>query len=246
MAHPVSGQPSWGCQACHRAVSAGEGLLHTAGMMDIPHVLPETALHSPAADRNKAPILAELRRLLAASGGHLLEIASGTGQHAAHFAPALPAWQWQPTDLEDRNLTSVKTWAGMAGDPANLLMPVRLDVTVPGDHWPVGRFDAVYCANMIHIAPWEAALGLLGGTASRVDEGGLLVLYGPYRVGDEPMSEGNAAFDADLKARDAAWGLRELGAVVDAAATAGWRLRERVNMPANNLLVVFERHGPAG
>jgi len=215
-------------------------------MVDSPQVLPEAALHSPAADRNKAPILVELQRLLPVEGGNLLEIASGTGQHAAWFAPALPLWRWQPSDLEERNLISVKTWAELAGAPANLLPPLRLDVTAPAEDWLVTGCDAVYCANMIHIAPWPAALGLLCGAASRVREGGLLILYGPYRVGHEPMSEGNAAFDADLKARNPAWGLRNLETVVDAAAAAGWRYSERVNMPANNLLVVFERHGTAG
>lgn len=195
-------------------------------------------LHSPAAERNGPPILAELLRLLPPQG-RALEIASGTGQHAARFAAALPGWRWQPTEHEVAALPSIVAWTRDAG-LGNVEPPLQLDVTQP--NWPVqGEYELIYCANMIHIAPWEACLGLLEGARRHLAAGGVLVLYGPYRIGGEHTAPSNAAFDADLRGRDARWGVRELGAVVDEARERGLVLRERVGMPANNQLVVLER-----
>lgn len=191
---------------------------------------------SPAADRNKEPILAVLRRWLPEAGA-ALEIAAGTGQHAAHFAAALPGWQWQPTEPDGAMLPVIA--ARGAGLP-NMLPPLQLDVLAAD--WPVPPhgFDLVYCANMVHIAPWPCCAALMRGAARHLRAGGRLAMYGPFVVEGEPLAPGNAAFDADLKARNPAWGLRTLGAVAAAAQATGLRLTERVAMPANNLLLHFQ------
>lgn len=191
--------------------------------------------HSPPCERNKGPILAQLRRLLPARA-RVLEIASGTGQHAAHFAASEPGWHWQPTDAEADALPSIAAWcAGLA----NVAPPVLLDVMAAD--WPLtGRFDAVVCVNMLHIAPWPACAALMRG-AARVAPEGVLVVYGPFVVDDEPAAPSNLAFDADLRRRDPSWGLRRLADVCAEAADAGWSLRERIAMPANNLVLVFRR-----
>jgi Protein of unknown function (DUF938) len=197
----------------------------------------EARQHSPAAERNQGPILAELQRLLPARG-MALEIASGTGQHAAHFAAGLPAWTWQPSDPEPLALASITAWC--AGQ-ANVLAPIALDVT--STEWPGAPqpADAVFCANMLHISPWATCAALMQGAARHLSREGRLVLYGPYRVGGEPVSPGNLAFDVDLRSRNPAWGLRRLADVLAQAEAAGLRLHERVQMPANNLLLVLAR-----
>lgn len=191
---------------------------------------------SPAAERNKAPILEALRALLPADA-RALEIASGTGQHAAHFAKEQPGWQWQPTDADASALPGI---AAHAQKLANVNAPLQLDVLAP---WPaeLGRFDAVYCANMLHISPWATCEALMAGAASHLVDGGRLVLYGPFIVEGEPTAPSNLAFDADLQQRDPRWGLRTLSAVVQAAAAAGLAFEQRTAMPANNLLLVFRR-----
>jgi SAM-dependent methyltransferase len=193
--------------------------------------------HSPAAERNKAPILAVLERVLPARAA-VLEIASGTGQHAAHFAAAQPGWDWQPSDVDARSLAAI---AAHASGVANVRPALPLDVlAVP---WPaaIGRFDAVYCANLIHIAPWATCGALMHGAARHLIEGGVLLLYGPYLVDGEATAPSNLAFDLDLRRRDASWGLRRLAAVVDEAARAGLAFEERIGMPANNFMLVFRR-----
>jgi hypothetical protein len=193
--------------------------------------------HSPAAQRNAAPILAELRRLLPARGV-MLEIASGTGQHAAHFGAGLPGWRWQPSEFDPASLPSIAAWCdGLA----NVGAPLRLDVTAL--RWPGApdAVDAVFCANLIHIAPWSCCAALMRGAARHVAPDGVLITYGPYLEDDVPVAPGNAAFDADLRARDPAWGLRRREDVAAEAAGAGLVLRERVAMPANNLLLVWAR-----
>ncbi|WP_295549302.1 DUF938 domain-containing protein [uncultured Pseudacidovorax sp.] len=191
---------------------------------------------SPAAERNKGPILAELLRLLPVRG-HMLEVAAGTGQHAAHFAAALPDWRWLPTEPDAALLPAI---AVRTANMPQVLAPVALDVR---EAWPVApaSLDDVYCANMIHISPWDCTAGLMRGAGRALQPGGLLVLYGPYVVDGEPLAPSNAAFDADLRRRDPAWGLRDLAAVQAEAAKAGLAGVERVSMPANNLLVVFRR-----
>ncbi|MBO9643340.1 MAG: DUF938 domain-containing protein [Pseudacidovorax sp.] len=191
---------------------------------------------SPAAERNKGPILAELLRLLPVRG-HMLEVAAGTGQHAAHFAAALPEWTWLPTEPDAAMLPAI---AARTADLPQVLAPVALDVS---EAWPVApaSLDAVYCANMVHISPWDCTEDLMRGAGRALRPGGLLVLYGPYVVEGEPLAPSNAAFDADLRRRNPAWGLRTLAEVTAKAAEAGLDAMERVDMPANNLLLVFVR-----
>lgn len=194
--------------------------------------------HSPAAERNKEPILAQLRQVLGRRGT-LLEIASGTGQHAAWFAAALPEWTWQPSDADPAMLEVIAAHAAQAG-VANVLPPLHLDVTQP--QWPLaGAVDAIFCANMIHIAPWEACVGLMAGAGRHLAPEGMLVTYGPYFERDVPTAPGNVAFDESLRARDPSWGVRQLDAVVAEAGRNGLALAQRHAMPANNLLLVFQR-----
>jgi SAM-dependent methyltransferase len=193
---------------------------------------------STAADRNKAPILAVLASVLP-DQARVLEVASGTGQHAEHCAAAQPGWHWQPSDFDGRALPDI---AARCARLPNVLAPVRLDVLA--QPWPAelgepGAFDAVYCANMIHISPWATCAGLMQGAAGWLAPGGALVLYGPYLEDEVVTSPGNLAFDADLRRRNAAWGLRRRADVVAAAEAAGFKLERRVEMPANNLTLVF-------
>ncbi|MDR7332931.1 DUF938 domain-containing protein [Roseateles asaccharophilus] len=191
--------------------------------------------HSPAAERNGPPILAELQRLLPPTGV-MLEIASGTGQHAAFISEGLPGWQWQPSDYEAASLPSIAMWCeGLE----RVRPPVMLDVL--STHWPAPQVDAIYCANMIHIAPWACTAGLMQGAARHLAPQGLLLTYGPYLEDDVPTAPSNAAFDADLRARNADWGIRRLADVAAQAAAAGFTLRERIAMPANNLLLAWSR-----
>jgi len=193
--------------------------------------------HSPAAERNREPIAAELRRLLPAHG-LALEIASGSGQHAAYFSSALPGWRWQPSDGDARSLASISAWCeGLA----NVLPPLHLDVLA--DTWPgvPASVDALFCANLLHISPWATCPALMRGAARHLAARGLLLLYGPYVIDGVATAASNLAFDADLRGRDAAWGLRHLNDVTAQAALVGLPLRERIAMPANNQLLVFER-----
>lgn len=195
--------------------------------------------HSPAAERNGPPILAALQRLLPAQGV-MLEIASGTGQHAAFCSLGLPGWQWQPSDFDAAALPSIAAWCeGLE----RVRAPIQLDVR--DAQWPgvPARVDAVYCANMIHIAPWACTAGLMRGAARHLAPQGQLITYGPYVVDGEPTAPSNLAFDADLRSRHPDWGLRRLGAVEAEAAKAGLALRERVDMPANNKLLAWVRVG---
>lgn len=201
--------------------------------------------HSPAAERNQGPILTELLRRLPARG-RALEVASGTGQHVVFFAAAMPGWQWLPSDVDAAALASVQARRADARLP-NIASPIALDLLAPDPGWPDGPLDLVLAANLLHIAPWACCGALMRGAAARLSPGGRLVTYGPYRVQGEPLQPGNQAFDADLRQRDPAWGLRWLHEVEAEAAAAGLVLCERVAMPANNLLLVFAHaeHGPA-
>lgn len=192
--------------------------------------------YSPATERNGPAILAVLQRLLPPQGV-MLEIASGTGQHAAHLSSGLPGWTWQPTDFEDELLDSIRAWcAGLD----RVRAPLRLDVL--SSAWPSelpSAVDAVFCANMVHIAPWACTGALMRGAARLLTPNGVLVTYGPY-LGDElPDAPSNLAFDADLRARNPDWGVRRLADVAQQARDAGLVLRERVVMPANNLLLAW-------
>jgi hypothetical protein len=202
--------------------------------------------HSPAAERNRQPILEVLQRLLPARGA-ALEIASGTGQHAVHFAAGLPGWTWQPSDLQADALASIAAWCAQAdaGAPlTNVRPPLRLDVMAPD--WPVpDPVDAIFCANLLHIAPWPACAALMRGAARHLAVHGMLVTYGPYLVDGVATAPGNLIFDESLRARNPAWGIRRLADVAHEAAAAGLRLREQIAMPVNNLMLVFERTGQA-
>jgi len=189
--------------------------------------------HSPAADRNKDAILAVLQQVLPAHG-IALEIASGTGQHVECFAAALPAWQWQPTDADAAMLPAI---AARTASLPNVRPPVLLDLLASS--WPPGPFDAIYCANMLHIAPWACCAALMQGAEHHLAPGGVLVTYGPYIEDDVPTAASNLAFDASLRSRDAQWGLRRLADVAAEAERAGLALRTRHEMPANNLVLVF-------
>jgi hypothetical protein len=205
---------------------------------DAPHV---AAQFSPASDRNKQPILDVLQRVLPARGT-ALEIASGTGQHVAFFAQALPQWTWQPSDVTDRAFGSIAAWSAQLG-VANVRAPVVIDVTAP--RWPEALppagVDAIYCANMLHIAPWACCAGLMQGAARHLAPQGLLLTYGPYLEEGVPTSPGNLDFDADLRRRNPAWGIRTREAVEREAQAVGLQLVQRHGMPANNLLLVFAR-----
>jgi len=191
--------------------------------------------HALATLRNRAPILAVLRRVLPPRG-LVLEVASGSGEHAAFFAAALPGLVWQPSDPDADARASTAAWCG--GLP-NVRPPLALDAAA--DAWPLDAADAVVCINMVHIAPWDACAGLVRGAARTLSSGGVLYLYGPYRVGGAHTAPSNAAFDADLRARNPAWGVRELDAVLALAARHGLAHAETVPMPANNLSVVLRR-----
>jgi SAM-dependent methyltransferase len=212
-------------------------------------------LSSPAAERNRQPILDVLRRVLPPTG-RALEIASGSGQHVSWFARHLPGWTWQPSEYAAVSLPSIAAWSVLAEDDlaespgmtlgrlSNILAPLQLDVCAPA--WPLaGSFDAITCANMIHAAPPQTLPGLMQGAGRRLTPGGVLLTYGPYILDDEPLTPSNVEFDAWLKSRDPSWGIRRLADVRAHARDAGLGLRERIAMPANNLMLVFHREGAA-
>jgi SAM-dependent methyltransferase len=197
----------------------------------------QAAKSAPAAARNRDPILRVLRDYLPQSA-LVLEIASGTGEHAAWFSRALPALTWQPTDHDPEALKSIAAWRDRTGLP-NLLPPLQLDASA--ETWPVAQADAVVAINMVHIAPWTATQGLIAGAARVLTSGGLLFLYGPFREGGVHTTASNAAFDADLRARNPSWGVRDLDKIIELAGRHGIKAPERIAMPANNLSVVFRR-----
>lgn len=194
---------------------------------------------APATGRNREPIAAVLREVLP-ERGTLLEIASGTGEHAAYFAGLFPGLLWQPSDPDPEALESIRAWREEAEAP-NLLEPLRIDASA--DDWPVASADAILCVNMVHISPWAATAGLMRGAGRVLAPGAPLVLYGPYRRQGVPTAASNEAFDESLKARDPEWGLRDLEAVEAEAGRNGLRLERAVEMPANNLTLVFRRRG---
>lgn len=192
---------------------------------------------APAAARNRQPILDVLQPRLP-SQGLVLEIASGTGEHIVHYAAARPELTFQPSDPDVDARASVDDWVRTLG-LANVRPALEIDVTART--WPVERADAVLCCNMIHIAPWEAAVGLVAGAARVLSPGGLFYLYGPYRQGGRHTAPSNEAFDADLKRRNPAWGVRDIEAVIDLTGAQGFSTPEIVQMPANNLSLLFNR-----
>jgi hypothetical protein len=195
---------------------------------------PQTPLNFPATARNRDPILAVLGRVLPASGT-VLEVASGSGEHAAYFAERLPHLVWQPSDPEPQHRGSIAAWNAHAEAP-NLRPPLDLDTCI--GVWPAAA-GAVVCINMIHIAPWDACAGLMKGAGNILSGGGILFLYGPFMVSGRPTAPSNVAFDQSLRGQNPDWGVRELGDVAAEAAVHGMELVETVEMPANNLSVVF-------
>lgn len=191
---------------------------------------------APATERNRDAILAVLRDELPPSG-RVLEVASGSGEHAVHFATALPALDWQPSDPDPAALASIEAWRAEAG-LANLLPAIMLDAAA---QWPVEKADAVICINMVHISPWAAAIGLMQGAGKVLPPGGLLYLYGPYFREGIVTAPSNLAFDASLRARDAAWGLRRVEDVIAIADEEALDFQRLVEMPANNLSLLLRR-----
>ena len=196
-------------------------------------------LYRPHVARNRDPILDVLRRVLPRQG-LVLEVASGSGEHAAYFAKSLPAVSWQPSDPDPQSLASIAAHRA-AADAPNLLAPVRLDAM--SEPWPVEHADALVCINMIHISPWAVSEALMAGARRVLRSGGVVYLYGPYRIDGRHTASSNQDFDTWLRAQDPAWGVRDLADVVDLAARSGFVLTETVPMPANNLSVVFQRGG---
>ena len=201
--------------------------------------------YAPATQRNREPILAVLRRVLPASGA-VLEIASGTGEHAVWIAANLPGLVLQPSDPEPDNRASIAAWTRFTG-VANVRAPLAIDVAAPA--WEAGEGvpsdpAAILCINMIHISPWAATLGLMRGAGALLPPGGVLYLYGAYKRGGAHTAPSNASFDQSLRARDPEWGVRDLDAVSAAAAGAGFAPEEVIEMPANNLSVVLRRGAP--
>jgi SAM-dependent methyltransferase len=194
---------------------------------------------APHVARNAGPIADVLRGILPARG-LVLEVASGTGEHALHFAREFPSLRWQPSDPDPAAVRSIEAWRAEAG-LFNLLPAVALDARA--QDWPVEATDALLCINMIHISPWAATLGLLRGAGRLLATGAPLYLYGPYRQAGVETAPSNEAFDESLKARDPEWGLRDLEAVVAGGGAHGFALETVVPMPANNLSVVLRKTG---
>ncbi|MEP7222437.1 MAG: DUF938 domain-containing protein [Novosphingobium sp.] len=196
-----------------------------------------TRQQAPAAQRNRDPILAVLQSVLA-DARLVLELASGTGEHAVHFARNLPGLIWQPSDPSPAARASIAAWAASEG-LGNVLPPLDLDAA--SERWPLAGAAAIVCINMIHISPWESTLGLMRGAGRVLPAGAPLVLYGPYKRAGHPLEPSNADFDASLRSRDPRWGLRDLDAVVAVAAEQGLALDRVIEMPANNLSVIFRK-----
>jgi hypothetical protein len=197
----------------------------------------EAKRFAPATERNRDAIVGVLRDVLPTSGT-VLEIASGTGEHIVHFARAFPQLSWQPSDYDAAGLASIAAWSAESG-LSNILPPIQIDASAPD--WSVTNADAILCINMIHIAPWEAAEGLFAGAGRLLGAAAPLYLYGPYREAAVPTAESNEAFDASLKSRNLAWGLRRVEEVAALAAEHGFALDRRIAMPANNLSLVFRK-----
>ncbi|MDA7947921.1 MAG: class I SAM-dependent methyltransferase [Hyphomicrobiaceae bacterium] len=209
-------------------------------MGDRPDTQHDHKQHAPAAARNAASILDVLTGCLPKTGA-VLEIASGTGQHAAAFAQALPHIAWQPSDRSENARASIRAWREEAG-AENLEAPVNLDVM--DREWPKGisrRFDAIVAINLIHVAPWAALKGLLKGSGQLLAPGGFVYLYGPFKQGGEHTAPSNARFDLSLRAQDPEWGVRDIDNVEKVGAEFGLQLERVIEMPANNFSLILRR-----
>ena len=203
-------------------------------------------LDAEAFHRNHQPIWAVLQRYLDGKSGDVLETGSGTGQHAVHFAAHSPGIVWWPSDLNERHLQSIAAWRAFSGLP-NIKPPLKLDLADPD--WSEAtraggcppNLLAIFCANVIHIAPWRVAEGLFAGAGRMLQEGGYLFLYGPFKRNGKHTALSNAVFDASLRENNPDWGVRDIADLEKLASSCGLALREVVEMPANNLIVVFAR-----
>ena len=206
---------------------------------------PDGRLDAAAFHRNHAPIWEVLEKFLAGKSGDVVEAGSGTGQHVVTFARYAPDITWWPSDLSDVHLKSIAAWRAQAGLP-NIHPPLRIDLSDP-DWFPAGvgpgKLLAILCANVIHIAPWRVAEGLFAGAARLLRDDGRLFLYGPFKRDGKHTALSNAVFDTSLREQDPEWGVRDIGDVEKVAGSVGLTLREVAPMPANNLILVFERLG---
>ena len=209
---------------------------------------PDGGLDAPAVHRNHQPIWAVLEKFLRGKAGDVLEAGSGTGQHVVYFARQNPEIIWWPSDLSEAHLKSIAAWRAASGLP-NIRPPQRIDLSDPA--WSVaeaggsapGKLVAIFCANVIHIAPWRVAEGLIAGAARQLREDGRLFLYGPFKREGRHTAVSNAVFDTSLKSQNEEWGVRDLGDVARLAEGAGFELAETFEMPANNLILMFVRSG---
>ncbi len=197
----------------------------------------EARRHAPATLRNRDAI-AEVLQSVVPAHGTVLEIASGSGEHIVHFAGLFPNAQWQPSDCEPAALDSIAAWSAQAG-LANICPPLLIDVEQPG--WPIDRADAMLCINMLHISPWSASEALFGQATRLLSPGAPLYLYGPFVRHDVMTAQSNLDFDASLKSRNSAWGLRDVAAVDDLARDHGFARAALIEMPANNLSLIYRR-----
>jgi SAM-dependent methyltransferase len=211
-------------------------------------VEPDGRLDAAAFHRNHLPISAVLEKFLQGRSGDVLEAGSGTGQHIVHFARQTPDIVWWPSDLSEAHLKSIEAWRAHA-KLSNIRAARRIDLSDP--NWSVaaadaggpGRLLAIFCANVIHISPWRVAEGLFAGAARHLRDDGRLFLYGPFKRDGRHAAVSNAVFDTSLRNQNAEWGVRDIGDVSNLAASVGLELREIVPMPANNLILIFERSG---
>jgi hypothetical protein len=205
-------------------------------------------LDAAAFHRNHEPIWAVLQKFLAGKSGHVVEAGSGTGQHVVHFAKRTPGIIWWPSDLNERHLKSIEAWRAYSALP-NIRSPLRIDLTDPA--WCPAMQDgsgpaellAVFCANVIHIAPWRVAEGLFAGAGRYLRADGRLFLYGPFKREGKHTAMSNAVFDTSLRQQDAEWGVRDIADIEKLAAGVGLALIETLPMPANNMILVFGRPG---
>lgn len=216
----------------HVTEFGGDGTIAADGRLD-----------APAFHRNHQPIWAVLQKYLSGKSGEVLEAGSGTGQHVVHFARQTPGIVWWPSDLGEAHLRSIAAWRARAG-LSNVRPPLRIDLC-DGEWFPTtggpGQLLAMFCANVIHIAPWQVAEGLFAGAARFLRDDGRLFLYGPFKRDGKHTAISNAVFDTSLRQRDPEWGVRDVGDVGELGARVGLALCEIVPMPANNLILVFQR-----
>jgi len=194
-------------------------------------------LFYPATERNREPILDVLKTVMP-DQGHILELASGSGEHVIHFAGYFKALTWQPSDLEDEALKSIQSWI-QHKELSNVHPPLKLNTTEP--QWPLETADAILCINMIHISPWQATIGLMDKASKLLPKGGFLYLYGPFRVDGKQTSPSNEAFDGWLKEKDTRFGVRDMAEVESLANQQGLKLNQKIPMPSNNFSLVFHK-----